>query len=195
MRYLIPALTPFVLIACSNEPSPEELRQQALEEIQAEAELEPEYMDVQAAFADYLGVWQYEDGSIRQIFNSLGEDDVEACMQVNDGPDLWVQVSEGTYSASQDHRSFTGTFTGDGMGFDELTVTGYPVPEGGLDFINRARIDHTEAVTYETWSAPDDGRFQYIIEQEAPGGGRSVLFSGEWERVTLSNARCNSPAN
>ena len=191
MRYLIPTLSLLAISACSDEPAPEELTQQALAEIESEAMAEPDVLNVTEAFADYLGAWRYQDGTVRQIFIGQSDNSVLACMQISDGPDQWVQVSEGVYVADNDNRSFTGVFTGSGMGVDELTVTGYPVPEGGLDFINRARIDETQAVTYETWSEPDEGQFEYIIEQEVQGGGRNVLFSGIWERVTLVEASCD----
>lgn len=191
MRFLIPSLSLLAFTDCSEEQAPEELTEQTLAEIEAEARTEPDTLTVTDIFSDYLGAWRYEDGTVRQIFVGQADNSVLACMQISDGPDQWVQVSQGVYVADDDHRSFTGVFTGAGMGFDELSVTGYPVPEGGLDFINRARIDETIAVTYETWSAPDDGRFEYIIEQEVQGGGRNVLFSGIWERVTLVEASCD----
>jgi hypothetical protein len=140
---------------------------------------------LRAVFAPYLGVWESEDGLVRQVF--LEEDGgaaVRACLRRPDEAGDWRTISTGTYvRESEDDAAeprLSGAFTGvPAMGFDRLEVTGYAVAGGGMDFTNIAVAGDTEEVTYETWSAPAGGRFDYVVER-VTANGREPWFGGFW---------------
>jgi len=140
---------------------------------------------LRAAFAPYLGVWESEDGLIRQVFlEEPGGAAIRACLRRPGEDDAWRTVSNGTYVRdSEDDAAetrVTGIFTGlPGMGFDRLEVTGYAVPSGGMDFTNLAVTGESEELTYETWSAPSGGRFDYVVERVTEGV-REPWFGGSW---------------
>jgi len=109
---------------------------------------------------------------------------VTACLlQPNDAGD-WVATSRGRYVAAPGAYPVAAEFSGTPeMGFERLEVRGEPVEEGGFDFVNTAISDSGNMTTWETWSAPEAGRFNYVVER-AGAEGREVWFAGQWERVS-----------
>lgn len=188
-RFVIPFAI-LTLAGCSQESDPTEITDQAIADMLAES-VNPEVVDVPEAFADYLGAWKDDDDTIRQVFIA-NENTVTACMLVPAETGGWVVISSGAYVPDTDPRSFSGEFSGQDMGFSSLSVTGYPVPGGGLDFINRANVDGQQETSYETWSAPLNGRFTYILERDNEINGRDVLMAGEWIRIVWPDASCET---
>ena len=178
MRYLMFAILGLAVAACSAETGGSG---------GGDAEL-------RRAFGPYLGVWESEDGQIRQAF--LMVDDgaaVEGCMMLaeEDG-EGWRVVSDGRYVLDEtaDETRVTGRFTGEGMGFEAIDVVGYPVEGGGFDFTNTARTGDGRQITYETWAAPAGGAFAYVIERADPAG-QTPWLGGRWIFVGGAEADCS----
>ncbi len=156
------------LSACSPETPTESLPDEAASVVLTVPGLAP-----------YIGVWDGEDGQLRQVFQiANGGAAVDACMLAPNEAGEWRVVSEGRYVAEGDE--IRGSFTGEAMGFESLSVIGYPVGgDGGVDWVNTAVTADGEMITYETWAAPGGGLFTYVIER-GEGVDRELWFAGQW---------------
>lgn len=139
--------------------------------------------------APYIGVWEGADGQLRQVLEIAdGGVAVDACMLALDEERQWRTVSHGRYVA--EGNEIRGSFTGDGMGFESLSVVGYPVGgDGGVDWVNTAVTSEGEMTTYETWAAPGGGVFTYVIER-GEGVDRELWFAGQWRFRGYMEVRC-----
>lgn len=140
--------------------------------------------------ARYIGVWESEDGQLRQAFvTAEGGASVNACMTAPDENGAWRRISEGRYVA--DGEEIRGSFTGQDMGFERLDVVGYPIGrDGEIDWVNTAVTGESQSVSYETWSPPSAGVFTFVIER-GEGVERELWFAGQWRFRNDLEAVCD----
>ena len=170
-------VTALVLSACSQPPAEP-----------AQPGSDPAVLTV-PGLAPYIGVWEIEDGQLRQAFIVREDGEaVSACMTAPNEDGGWRVVSAGEYRA--DGEEIRGRFTGEDMGFERLDAVGYPVGgDGGVDWVNTVLTADGEMISYETWAAPSGGVFTYVIER-GDGVDRQLWFAGKWRYRNDLTAEC-----
>ncbi len=175
----VPLLAALALSACSQADAPEA----AVGAAQGDN-------DLRAAFAPYLGVWEREDGAMRRVFlEEAGADGVVACLRMPDDAGAWRTVARGVFSRTSEEGApelrVEAEFSGaPAAGFERLEIRGYAVAGGGMDLTSLTVSADAETLSYETWSAPAGGAFDYVVERPgAPEGfeGGRWIFNGAVE--------------